>query len=169
MPIAMVRHDSMALDELKEMSLSKSSNLTLKWDAWECRKSELWASSPTDLCESSSDHYSSDGCADDEVELCSVIWTSRTDGSFLEEDPEGTEDPQIISPYIDSETSIVINPNICIITNTTKMPRQDNIHCLTRNEMKSDEPTLQESVPRAVHGGKSKKILPALLTNYSAS
>jgi hypothetical protein len=158
MPVAMFRHDSMALDELKEIQKPESRSHALNWDPLKGHRIS-WASSPTDLsqlsCDSSSDSYLSDGCVDDDVELSSAIWTFRAEWTTVNEESEDIEDPQIISPFVDTE-SIAINPDLWACPTSAKIPYYHDSPQSKEEDIKLSDIGVKCSA-RATLAGKSKK------------
>jgi hypothetical protein len=153
MPIAMVRKDSMALDDLKEISPRRPYEIRNSPSRWESRST--FSTAVTDLCESS-DHYSSDGCFDDEAELHSIIWTAGSGDALALNDTENNDDVQIISPCSDEAAHLL---PLCLWNQGDNLDLALHVH-LEPQTLNTDR--LQESAdinstsPRAVHGGKSE-------------
>ncbi len=162
--MAMVRNDSMALDDLKDISFRRSydgRNSPLKWECQRMFSSEMQL---TDLCESSSDHYSSDGCFDDEADLHSIIWTAGVlagpGDSLTLYDTENHDNTQIISPCTDEAAHLL---PLCLWNQDDNLDLALHIHSVpqtpiaivpTLNTQESSE--MKSTSPRAVHGGKSE-------------
>ena len=172
MPVAMFRQDSMALHELKDIPLEPCDRPS----RWACQSifSPVDAvSSPTDLCESSSDNYSSDGgCIDEDNELHNAIWTTGFDLCFSPSDGEHDDEAQIISPFSGDVEFLSLgtcelpnpNPNFwtirrpeliekCTSKSSDSMPSEtinEDAECDAGNEL--------HVVPRAVHGGKREYL-----------
>jgi hypothetical protein len=166
MPVAMVRNDSMALDDLKEISFRRSydgRNSPLKWECQRMFSSEMQL---MDLCESSSDHYSSDGCFDDEADLHSIIWTAGVlagPGDALTlYDTENHDNTQIISPCTDEAAHLLPlclwnqDDNLDLALHVHSEPQTPISIVPTLNTQESSE--IKSTSPRAVHGGKSERL-----------
>ena len=163
MPVAMVRYDSMALDDLKEISLRRSCEIRSSPSKWECQR--IFSSAVTDLCESSSDHYSSDGCFDDEAELHSIIWTAGSEDALMLNDTENHDAAQIISPCSDEAVHLLPlclwnqGDNLDLALHAHLEPQTPSaIASLNTDRAAQECAEIKSTSPRAVHGGKSESF-----------